>query len=63
VSTPLHAERAKRFDRIKATVPNSYQRVTDVFPEMLAHERYFKEMDREALPARYGQTYEGVRQC
>jgi hypothetical protein len=29
---------------------------------MLAHERYFKEMDREALHARYGKTYEGVRQ-
>jgi predicted phosphoadenosine phosphosulfate sulfurtransferase len=62
VSTPLHAESAKRFDLIKATVPGFYQRVTDVFPEMLAHERYFKEIDREAVHAQYGQTYEGVRQ-
>jgi predicted phosphoadenosine phosphosulfate sulfurtransferase len=62
VSTPLHAESAKKFDLIKSTVPDFYSRVTAVFPEMLAHERYFKEMDREALHARYGQTYEGIRQ-
>jgi predicted phosphoadenosine phosphosulfate sulfurtransferase len=62
VSTPLHAESAKKFDLIKSTVPDFYSRVTAVFPEMLAHERYFKEMDREALHARYGQTYEGMRQ-
>lgn len=62
VSTPLHAESAKRFDLIKSTVPDFYQRVTKVFPEMLAHERYFKEMDREAVHAAYGQTYEGVRE-
>jgi predicted phosphoadenosine phosphosulfate sulfurtransferase len=46
VSTPLHAESAKKFDLIRSTVPDFYRRVTDVFPEMLAHERYYKEMDR-----------------
>lgn len=62
VSTPLHAESAKRFDLIKGTTPDFYQRVTNIFPEMLAHERYYKQIDREALHERYGQTYEGVRQ-
>jgi hypothetical protein len=61
VSTPLHAESAKRFDIIKGTTPDFYRRVTAVFPEMRAHERYFKELDRAALQARYGQSYEGVR--
>lgn len=61
VSTPLHAESAKQFDRIRATAPDFYQRVVNVFPEMLAHERYFKQMDKAAITARYGQTYEGVR--
>jgi predicted phosphoadenosine phosphosulfate sulfurtransferase len=53
VSTPLHAESAKRFDLIKSTVPDFYRRVTQVFPEMLAHERYFGELDREALQRQY----------
>ena len=60
VSTPLHAESAKRFDLIKNATPEFYQNVIDVFPEMLAHERYFKEMDRAAVKARFGTTYEGV---
>lgn len=61
VSTPLHAENAKRFDLLRSTTPDFYRRVTAVFPEMLAHERYFGELDREALQQRFGQTYEGVR--
>lgn len=61
VSTPLHAESAKRFDLIKQTVPDFYRRVTAVFPEMLAHERYYRDMDTAAIKARYGQTYDGVR--
>jgi predicted phosphoadenosine phosphosulfate sulfurtransferase len=61
VSTPLHAESAKRFDLIKQTTPDFYSRVVKVFPEMLAHERYWKELDRDAIKQRYGQSYEGVR--
>lgn len=62
VSTPLHAEAAKRFDLLRVTDPDFYERVTQVFPEMLAHERYFHDLDKSALHTRYGQTYEGVRQ-
>lgn len=61
VSTPLHAEAAKRFDRVRSTTPDFYQRVIDVFPEMLAHERYYGELDRGAIKERYGQSYGGVR--
>lgn len=61
VSTPLHAESAKRFDLIKTTVPDFYQRVTKVFPEMLAHERYYRDLDVAAIKRQYGQTYDGVR--
>jgi hypothetical protein len=55
VSTPLHAESAKQFDAVKRVTPDFYQRVTDIFPEMLAHERYFRELDRDALHARYAE--------
>lgn len=61
VSTPLHAESAKRFDLIRITTPDFYQRVIDVFPEMLAHERYYKELDRNAIKEQYGKSYGGVR--
>lgn len=61
VSTPLHAESAKRFDLIKTATPEFYNRVIEIFPEMLAHERYFKDLDRNAIKEKYGQSYGGVR--
>jgi predicted phosphoadenosine phosphosulfate sulfurtransferase len=61
VSTPLHAESAKRFDKIKQSAPEMYAKVIEIFPEMLAHERYYRELDREAVKAQYGQSYAGVR--
>ncbi len=60
VSTPLHAEQAKIFNLTRSTTPDFYQRIVSVFPEMLAHERYFKEIDRAALQQQYGQSYDGV---
>jgi phosphoadenosine phosphosulfate reductase family protein len=61
VSTPLHAESAKKFDRVRVQSPDFYERLIAVFPEMLAHERYYRELDRETIRERYGQSYEGVR--
>jgi predicted phosphoadenosine phosphosulfate sulfurtransferase len=61
VSTPLHAESSKRFNKIKLSAPDMYVKLIEVFPEMLAHERYYLELDRDGIKERYGQSYEGVR--
>lgn len=61
VATPLIAESSKQFHRLRSIVPDFYARVIKVFPEMLTHERYFYDIDREALQERYGQSYEGIR--
>jgi predicted phosphoadenosine phosphosulfate sulfurtransferase len=61
ISTVLHAESAKNFDKLRAHAPDLYQRVIDIFPEMLVQERYWRELDREAIAERYGGTYEDVR--
>jgi len=61
VSTPLHAESAKRFDLIKQTTPDFYNRVITIFPEMLAHERYWHDLDRKVIQLKYGQSYDGVQ--
>lgn len=61
VSTPLHAESAKRFDKLRMQDPSFYERVTAIFPEMLVQERYFRELDRDAVKRRYGESYDGVR--
>lgn len=61
VSTPLHAERAKRLDNLRAYEPVFYDQVMAVFPEMAVQERYYAELDREALVARYGSSLDGVQ--
>lgn len=61
VSTPLHAERAKRLNNLRAYEPVFYDQVMAVFPEMAVQERYFAELDRDALVDRYGSSLDGVQ--
>lgn len=61
VSTPLHAERAKRLDNLRCYEPTFYDQVMAVFPEMAVQERYYEELDRDGLVARYGSSLDGVQ--
>lgn len=61
VSTPIHAEAAKRFDRLRAIAPQLYAQIIDIFPEMLVQERYYRELDLSAVKDRYGRDLDGVR--
>lgn len=60
VATPTLTERAKRFDNLRAYEPEFYDRVIAVFPDMLLQERYYRELDRDALMRRYGASFEGI---
>lgn len=60
VATPLHAESAKRFDKIKTRYPLFYQQLVDIFPEMLLQERYYGELDQYAIMRKYPQTIQGI---
>lgn len=61
VSTPLHAEAAKHIGLLRKIDPVFYQRVLDVFPEMLEQERYYRDLDDSHLEELYGQDLAGVR--
>lgn len=61
VSTPLHAESAKRIGQHRAVSPEFYRRLMRLFPEMQVQERYWGELDRGAIKKQYGQSLEGVR--
>lgn len=61
VSTPLHAEAAKRLAQHKAVSPVFYQQLIELFPEMLVQERYYADLDRDAVKRRYGQSLAGIR--
>jgi len=60
VATPLHAECAKRFDKLRTLYPVFYEQLIDIFPEMLVQERYWKEFDRYAVIKRYPNTWAGL---
>lgn len=63
VSTPIHAEQSKNFHLLRLVDPQLYAQVIDVFPEMLAHERYFRDLDRGAILDAYsGGGMDGVEQ-
>jgi len=45
ISTPLHAEAVKDLARWRSQDPGFYQRLMDLFPEMIVHERYSRDVD------------------
>lgn len=60
VSTPLHAENAKRLDRLKAFAPGLFEQVIDVFPEVRVQERYYRDYDMRKIVAKFGRSLETV---
>jgi predicted phosphoadenosine phosphosulfate sulfurtransferase len=62
VATPTLTERAKRFDNLRCYEPEFYDRVVQVFPDMALQERYFKELDRDSMMDRYGDSLDGVQE-
>ena len=60
VATPLHAESAKKFHKIKTRYPIFYQQLIDLFPEMLVQEKYYGDLDQYAMMRKYPETIEGI---
>lgn len=60
VSTPLHAEAAKRLGALRAHAPELYEGVMRVFPDMAVQERYFAELDRDAQIMRYAASWQTI---
>lgn len=58
VATPIHQEAAKTFHRLKTLDPVLYSQVIELFPEMIVQERYYKELDRDAVKRKYGGSLE-----
>lgn len=60
VSTPLHAESAKRFGKIRTLYPQFYQQIVNIFPEMMVQDRYWDEYDRYRIIEKYPHSWDGV---
>ena len=62
VATPLHAEAAKNFGKIRTLYPKFYQQLVDIFPEMLVQERYYSQYSSDAVLQKYEHSFDGIRQ-
>lgn len=63
VSTPLHAESAKRFYKLKTLYPTFYQQLIEIFPDMLLQSRYYTSLDKTQTSFdEYEHSFDGVRQ-
>jgi predicted phosphoadenosine phosphosulfate sulfurtransferase len=60
VATPLHAEAAKKLNKLAGLDPTLYEQLMTVFPETAVQARYWGEYDRSSLVEKYGQSYAGV---
>ena len=62
VSTPLHAESAKKFYKIKTRNPKFYDQLVTLFPEMIVQDRYWNEYDRKKTfnANEYAHTFTGL---
>lgn len=61
VATPLLAEGAKGIGELRASEPDFYDRIMEMFPEMLVQERYWAEYDQNAVFDEYaGDGWTGI---
>lgn len=60
VATPVHAENAKKFDKLKTLAPGLYEQIISIMPDMLLQERYWHELDRYGVLERYPHSWSGI---
>lgn len=62
VAPPLIAESMKTIDKWAQMDPDFYNRLTEIFPEVRAHERYKGTISNKHIYEQYGKDMEGVKQ-
>lgn len=62
VATALVAVNAKEFDRVRKMYPVFYEQIISIFPDMLLQERYYKDLDKDAIFDQYPHTFGGILQ-
>ncbi len=60
-STPINAEAAKVFDTLRRMEPEFYQKIVNRWPEMMIHERYWKDFDMDLVLVDY--LADGLEGC
>lgn len=62
VSTPLHAQSMSYLQRLREMYPQFFQQICTVFPQVIPHEKYWKDVDQFGVIATYPKSFEGIEQ-
>ncbi len=60
VATPLNTENSKKLDKWAKEDPEFYDRLSTIFPEVRAQERYINDIDKSHIVKKYGKDLDGV---
>ena len=60
VASAITSESARDFGKIREFDPDLYDAIIEVFPEMILQERYFKELDREAVIKQNASSWDSI---
>ena len=60
VATPLNTENSKKLDKWAKEDPEFYDRLSTIFPEVRAQERYINDIDKSHIVQKYGKDLDGV---
>ncbi len=61
VSTPLHAQSFSYLTRLREMYPVFFDQICSIFPQVTAHERYWKEYDLFGAIGDYEKSFDGMR--
>lgn len=61
VSTPEHPQASRHFHLLRSIEPELYQRIVEIWPELLVHERYHQDVNKNAVLDKYGADLDGVK--
>lgn len=60
VATPLNTENSKKLDKWAKEDPEFYDRLSQIFPEVRAQERYINDLDSTHIVKKYGKSLDTV---
>ena len=60
VATPLNTENSKKLDKWAKEDPEFYDRLSTIFPEVRAQERYINDIDKSHIIQKYGKDLDSV---
>lgn len=62
VSTPVHAQAYGYLCRLRTMYPKLWEQLCSIFPDIPAHERYWRDVDRFGIIQTYPKSFAGIMQ-